>query len=183
MKGKILVSLALCFILAACSVSVPTNDVILDLVTTQFGIPLKQLQVWGITEKSPYELTYKIGVGKTDYLVKFRFQQQEWRVEQVKIGDNWLPYYQAQETIQYNIMKQWMAEVTVALQNFFQANNRYPSSLTELKDVSIKDPWDNDYTYEPKDEFYRYSLTGVGPDGKPGTPDDLTVNELSEWSR
>jgi hypothetical protein len=183
MKRKILMSLTLCFILAACSVNVPKNDVIVDLVATQFGLPLKLLQVWGVTEKTPYELTYKIGVSKTDYLMKFRFQQQEWRVEQVKIGDNWVPAYQAQETIIYNLMKRWMSDVTVALQNFFQANNRYPSTLSELKDVSIKDPWDNDYVYEPRDEFYRYTLTCIGPDGKLGGPDDLTVNELSEWSR
>ena len=179
---RILLSLIVCLALVGC-LEVPKNEEIAEKLSTHFHLPLKHFHIWGIEEKDPYLMTFKVGVGKMDYLMKFRLQDEQWRLEQVKVGDTWLPYYQATEPVVYNIMKDGMYAITVALKNFFETNNRYPSSLSELQDINIMDPWDNDYVYVPKDEYYRYDLSCNGADGVPGGPDDLSVNQHSEWSR
>jgi general secretion pathway protein G len=45
-----------------------------------------------------------------------------------------------------------------------------------LKQSVPKDPWGNDYTYEypGKRNAGSYDLVSMGPDGRPGTDDDIT---------
>ncbi|HNR34472.1 MAG TPA: type II secretion system protein GspG [Candidatus Hydrogenedentes bacterium] len=59
-------------------------------------------------------------------------------------------------------------------------NDKYPSSLQDLasgkrkyvKELN-KDPWGNDYVY--KVSGGSYTVSSAGPDGQPGTEDDVTL--------
>jgi len=62
-------------------------------------------------------------------------------------------------------------------------NDEYPSSLDDLvggrrnyvKEVR-PDPWGNPYVYEPPTDILKanYTVFSAGPDGQPGTADDVT---------
>jgi len=66
-----------------------------------------------------------------------------------------------------------------------EQKGRYPASMDEIKDFSMlppdvvasgewigNDPWGNAYVYEVKDGAVHVS--SWGPDGKPGTEDDIS---------
>ena len=172
-----------CLFWLGCDVKAPPSDEIAQKLMTEFNLPKSSINVWGVEKADEYGATYKVGIGKTDYLMKFRREAQDWRWEQVKVGENWMRYNDGREAITYNLMRQGLSDVTVALKNFLGTNNRYPSSLDELKNVSTRDAWGNAYVYEPQEDFSRYQLTCMGPDGKLGGGDDVSVNNLDEWSR
>jgi general secretion pathway protein G len=58
-------------------------------------------------------------------------------------------------------------------------NDKFPSSLQDLSNgkrkylTLNKDPWGNDYVY--KVQGGSYSISSAGPDGSPGTEDDVTL--------
>jgi general secretion pathway protein G len=81
----------------------------------------------------------------------------------------------------------------MALDRFAQDGGRYPNNAEGLgaliypptgvrkwngpylRSASIAtDPWGNRYSYTETGGTYR--VTSPGPDGKPGTPDDITVS-------
>ena len=43
----------------------------------------------------------------------------------------------------------------------------------------VKDPWGNDYFYEPRPEGGNPILYSKGPDGRAGTDDDVLPDQLS----
>ncbi len=59
-------------------------------------------------------------------------------------------------------------------------NDRFPDSLQDLvsgqrsylSNGLNKDPWGNDYVYNRSGS--KYTVTSAGPDGQPGTADDVT---------
>lgn len=62
-------------------------------------------------------------------------------------------------------------------------NDQYPSGLNDLVSGSRKyvrelnkDPWGNDYNYSK--EGGSYNVFSSGPDGSPGTPDDVTSSSV-----
>ncbi len=63
-------------------------------------------------------------------------------------------------------------------------NDKFPSSLQDLvakrkyvKELN-KDPWKNEYVY--KVQGTSYTVTSAGPDGAPGTEDDVTSTSEHE---
>ncbi|HDP35156.1 MAG TPA: prepilin-type N-terminal cleavage/methylation domain-containing protein [Candidatus Hydrogenedentes bacterium] len=78
-----------------------------------------------------------------------------------------------------------IANLSTAVDLFALDNNdNYPSSLDDL--VSGKrryvrelqpDPWGNPYNYKPPTDILRadYDIFSSGPDGVPGTEDDVTL--------
>ncbi|MFA6241363.1 MAG: type II secretion system protein GspG [Candidatus Hydrogenedentales bacterium] len=56
---------------------------------------------------------------------------------------------------------------------------RPPDSKTEtLPDSETIDPWGTTYVYEAKNMGESYSLFSCGTDKKPGTKDDITIEDL-----
>jgi general secretion pathway protein G len=62
-------------------------------------------------------------------------------------------------------------------------NDKYPGSLEDLVSGDRKyvreirpDPWGNPYVYNPPTDPRKadYSVSSSGPDGSPGSPDDVT---------
>ena len=88
-----------------------------------------------------------------------------------------------------------LASYQQALQAYYLAHNNYPNTAQGLvslvhkptvgkipenypdggyfgKKELVKDPWGNDYQYECED-YQNYNLYSMGPDGEPGSPDDI----------
>jgi len=65
-------------------------------------------------------------------------------------------------------------------------NDTYPRSLTDLEPRYIRelknDPWGNPYQYRPPTnvELADFVIFSAGPDGIPGTDDDITSSTVLE---
>ena len=66
-------------------------------------------------------------------------------------------------------------------------NDKLPAGLQDLtakrkyvKELN-KDPWGNDYVYKPTGSTY--TVTSSGPDGAPGTEDDVTSTSVHETDK
>jgi len=66
-------------------------------------------------------------------------------------------------------------------------NDKLPQTLQDLvakrkyvKDIN-KDPWGNEYIYKPTGATY--SVVSSGPDGAPGTEDDVTQTSVHETDK
>ena len=64
-------------------------------------------------------------------------------------------------------------------------NDKYPGSLQDLVGGKRKyvhelkpDPWGNDYVYKPQGG--NYTIFSAGPDGSPGTGDDVTSSSVHD---
>lgn len=88
-----------------------------------------------------------------------------------------------------------MAEIVGAIENFNSIKNRYPSLeegvgiLGESSDEfpggllkgNLNDPWGNPYEYLiPGNENTPFEITCSGPDGRIGSPDDISSNDLDD---
>ena len=120
----------------------------------------------------------------------FRFSRGEdgkWRVAEIRTGDNrWEDVELLVRALNAEKGARAQAEMEVlatALEAFKRERGFYVAAdnvaaLVDhlnpryLKNVIRRDPWHNPYLYEGTSEGYR--LSSPGPDGKPGTADDLS---------
>lgn len=66
-----------------------------------------------------------------------------------------------------------------SIQAYIQQNNTVPASLSSLPGLSsaaMNDPWGNPFVYTPDPVGNTYTLSSLGPDGMPGTADDIDLH-------
>ena len=116
----------------------------------------------------------------------------KWRVSEVRTGDRrWEDMDTLMRALNVEKTARARAElesIATALESFRRERGFYPESKSEaalidklnpryLARVIRVDPWHKPYEYEG--ERTMFSLRSNGPDGKPGTPDDITVTSGS----
>ncbi len=65
-------------------------------------------------------------------------------------------------------------------------NGAYPDSLEAIPGMvpkAMTDPWGSAYVYSVTKDGSRYNLASIGPDKKPGTPDDIDADQMNRGIR
>jgi hypothetical protein len=112
----------------------------------------------------------------------------KWRISEIRTGDRrWEDLDTLMRALNVEKTARARAElesIATALESFRRERGFYPESKSEaalidklnpryLARVIRVDPWHKPYEYEG--ERTTFTLRSDGPDGKPGTPDDVTV--------
>jgi len=84
----------------------------------------------------------------------------------------------AQAALQTRSLNVVRRELPRALDQYLLLRRHYPNQLTDLQAEGLwlgdlRDPWGRPWIYERAET--RYRLMSAGPDGRTGTPDDLTL--------
>jgi hypothetical protein len=118
--------------------------------------------------------------------------QGKWRVAEIRTGDRrWEDLDTLMKALNVEKTARAHAEldlIATALESFRRERGSYLESKSEaalidnlnpryLARIIRVDPWHNPYEYEG--ERANFVLRSNGPDGKPNTPDDVTVNSGS----
>jgi hypothetical protein len=116
----------------------------------------------------------------------------KWRISEIRTGDRrWEDLDTLMRALNVEKTARARAElesIATALESFRRERGFYPESKSEaalidklnpryLARVIRVDPWHKPYEYEG--ERTTFTLRSDGPDGKPGTPDDVTVTSGS----
>jgi len=70
------------------------------------------------------------------------------------------------------------AAIAANVEQYIQANGTVPASLASVPDLNqgmTEDPWGTPFIYEPDPVNNTYRLASAGPDGLPGTGDDIEI--------
>ena len=79
-----------------------------------------------------------------------------------------------------------MANIAQAVEKYRDINKVPPATLTDLHLATdtLTDPWGKMYVYNFMDEKPGYDVQSDGPDGQPGTTDDIALSRLDElWNK